>query len=297
MVTQRIQRARLSLEGLSVGDALGEQYFDFPEWIPQRKLPAPRWRYTDDTEMALAIVEVLDRHARIDQDDLAQTFAVRYRNDPQRGYGATAHEILAAINEGVCWRDAAGDAFGGEGSMGNGSAMRVAPLGAYFADDLEAVVREARASAQVTHMHPEGEAGAIAVAVAAAAAWQVRASPPAEAGRRLLEMVIEQTPASDTVDGIRNAIHLAPDAGVDEAVAVLGNGSRITAPDTVPFTLWCAAKHLDDYAEALWTTVSGLGDRDTTCAIVGGIVSLSARRDSIPEEWLLAREPLPPIGS
>ena len=56
---------------------------------------------------------------------------------------------------------------------------------------------------------------------------------------------------------------------------MLGNGSRITAPDTVPFALWCAARHIDDYAEALWTTVSAGGDNDTNCAIVGGIVVLA----------------------
>jgi ADP-ribosylglycohydrolase len=42
----------------------------------------------------------------------------------------------------------------------------------------------------------------------------------------------------------------------------------------------------------MWTTVTGLGDRDTTCAIVGGIVVMSAGLDSIPKQWLEHREPL-----
>ncbi|HEY9611981.1 ADP-ribosylglycohydrolase family protein [Allocoleopsis sp.] len=45
-------------------------------------------------------------------------------------------------------------------------------------------------------------------------------------------------------------------------LAVLGNGDRISAQDTVPFALWCAAQHLDNYQEALWLTVKGLGDRE-----------------------------------
>ncbi|MEA5594520.1 ADP-ribosylglycohydrolase family protein [Rivularia sp. UHCC 0363] len=65
--------------------------------------------------------------------------------------------------------------------------------------------------------------------------------------------------------------------------AILGNGTKVSAQDTVPFTLWCAAQHLDNYEEALWLTVSGLGDRDTNCAIVGGIVSLSTGVESIPD--------------
>lgn len=54
------------------------------------------------------------------------------------------------------------------GSMGNGAAMRVAPIGAYFADDLDKVLSHARASAEVTHGHREGIAGAMATAVASA---------------------------------------------------------------------------------------------------------------------------------
>ena len=77
---------------------------------------------------------------------------------------------------------------------------------------------------------------------------------------------------------------------VEVAMWVLGTGSKVTAADTVPFSLWCAARHLGDYEEALWTTVSGLGDRDTTCAIVGGIVALSCDPSAIPAAWLAARE-------
>ena len=55
--------------------------------------------------------------------------------------------------------------------MGNGGAMRAAPLGAYFADDLVLCADAARNSALVTHTHPEGVAGTIAVAMAAAMAW------------------------------------------------------------------------------------------------------------------------------
>jgi len=63
----------------------------------------------------------------------------------------------------------------------------------------------------------------------------------------------------------------------------------------VPFSLWCAARHLDDFTEAMWTTVSGLGDRDTTCAIVGGIVACAVGEEGIPKAWQSAREPLPRV--
>ena len=71
------------------------------------------------------------------------------------------------------------------------------------------------------------------------------------------------------------------------------NGTLVTAQDTVPFVLWCAAQHLDDYPEALWLTASGLGDVDTTCAMVGGIVASFTGMAGIPPEWQAQREPLP----
>lgn len=293
----RMERVRMALEGLSVGDAFGEKFFgpwsSISSLLENRRPPRPPWWYTDDTAMALGIAEVLARWGGIDQDDLARTFARRYCQEPSRGYGSGARQILSAISMGTPWREAAYQAFRGRGSMGNGGAMRVAPVGAYFADDLEAVVAQARASAEVTHAHPEGQAGAIAVALAAAFAWRFRHAPATIQGTKLWPFVLEHTPPGQTHEGLLQASLLPADAPVETAVRVLGSGQKVTAPDTVPFTLWCAARHLDNYEEALWTTVSGLGDRDTTCAIVGGIVALSAGRESIPSAWIEAREPLP----
>lgn len=179
--------------------------------------------------------------------------------------------------------------FGGGGSMGNGGAMRFAPIGAYFADDFAAVVENARRSAEVTHAHPEGQAGAIAVAVAAA--FVARGGADAD---KLFDVVLAHTPNGETRAGIEQASRLPRGYDVRTAVSGLGNGTQVISQDTVPFCLWCAARHLGDFPEALWTTVSGLGDRDTTCAIVGGIVALDSRV-TIPVEWIARRESLQAI--
>ncbi|HEY1859700.1 MAG TPA: ADP-ribosylglycohydrolase family protein [Gemmataceae bacterium] len=292
---ERMARVRLALDGLSVGDAFGECFFHPARVITlvggTREVPAAPWRYTDDTEMALAIAEVLDAHAGIHQDELARVFARRFRSNPNRGYGATAFEILGAIGRGENWHKASREAFGGEGSMGNGGAMRVAPVGAYFADDFSAAVDHARASAAVTHGHADGQAGAIAVAVAAAWAWQNHANPQRNP-QALFETVLEHMPEGGTRRVLVHAATVPFGIPAPQAAAVLGSGQKVVSWDTVPFALWCAARHLDDYAEAMWATVSGLGDRDTTCAIAGGIVALSAGHAGIPTEWLAAREAL-----
>jgi len=294
--TIRLRRAAQSLEGLSCGDAFGERFF-LPDavahsMIQERAIPAPPWFFTDDTVMALSILETLAEHREINPDSLAVSFAGRY--DASRGYGPAMHKLLPAIRrQPQAWRTEAAALFRGQGSYGNGSAMRVAPLGAYLADDPASIAEQAGLSSIATHSHDEAVAGAVAVAVAAGLAWQMKNSGRPPDSQEFLECVHQQLPDSHVRKGIRNAIELPTETSVDIAVARLGNGSAVTAPDTVPFALWCAARYLGNYEEALWATASGLGDRDTTCAIVGGIVVMYAGVQSIPAEWLQHREQIP----
>jgi ADP-ribosylglycohydrolase len=290
----RLGRAAVSLEGLSVGDAFGERFFVHPDvvegLIRSRAVRSPPWGYTDDTAMALSIAETLRRHAGIEQDLLAASFAERF--DPPRGYGAATYWLLTRLRRGESWQELAPNLFDGEGSYGNGAAMRVAPVGAYFADDLGSTAEHASRSAVVTHAHPEAVAGAVAVAMAAAWAWRLRGSePPGCAG--FLDLVLPHIPDSIVSRRVRQARDLDQDCSVELAVAALGNGEQVAAQDTVPFALWCAGHQLDHFEEAMWLTVSGLGDRDTTCAIVGGIVACFTGVEAIPTEWRQAREPLP----
>ncbi len=289
-----MERARLSLDGLAIGDAFGEMLAAGcaqARTRVERGLLAGPWIHTDDTEMALAIFETLHRHGRIEQNYLARRFAERFRRDPDRGYGQMARTILRAIVAGVGWEIAAAAAFDGAGSMGNGGAMRVAPLGAYFAEESDSVLRtEAALSAAVTHSHSEGKAGAIAIAVAAAAAWKLRGRPRDRASAEMMDAVYEQTPDGETRTGLARALKLPFSTPPEIAGRTLGNGSAVTAPDTVPFVVWSAARHLDDYREALIDTVLADGDCDTNCAMVGGIVALSAGLESIPEDWREAKE-------
>ncbi|MFD4432358.1 ADP-ribosylglycohydrolase family protein, partial [Nocardia sp. NPDC058497] len=94
----------------------------------------------DDTEMAACLVAELRAQGAIDQERLAAGFARRC--DPGRDYGHATVTTLRRIRDGVHWREAAGAAFGGQGSCGNGAAMRVAPLGAFYLNDPERIVAE-----------------------------------------------------------------------------------------------------------------------------------------------------------
>ncbi len=300
----RLARARLSLEGLSIGDALGERFFFWglraPLMIARRELPPAPWEYTDDTRMALSIVAILHEYGAINQDALALHFAKLYVEEPRRGYGPGMHDLLPAIHAGASWREAAPALFGGRGSFGNGAAMRIAPLGAYFAADLDRVAVEAERTAVITHTHPEAAAGAIAVALATAHAIRsCEESAPVLDWRAFIDAVLLHVPASEVHDNIQTARDLSDDLTIKEVCARIGNGSRISAQDTVPFVLWCAAHHLHDFEGAIWTTLSGFGDIDTNAAMVGGIVAPAVGWEGIPTVWGHAREALPdwlPVG-
>lgn len=286
-----VVNARLALEGLSVGDAFGENFFRRDRtMVARRELPDGQWRYTDDTNMALSIYHLLCQKGEIDQDALALGFAAHY--DPLRGYGPGAGRLLRQIGAGGhWWQDAARSLFGGQGSYGNGAAMRIAPLGGFFADDLDRVVAQAIKSAEITHAHPEGIAGAVAIAVAVALAVRLRGTPP-PTRESLIEMLLPCVPESEVKSGLRRARDLQS-TQTSHATQMLGNGSAISAQDTVPFCIWCAGQHLADFEEALWQTASAFGDVDTNCAIVGGIVAAYVGQDGIPAEWICRREPLP----
>ncbi|MFG3094033.1 ADP-ribosylglycohydrolase family protein [Streptomyces sp. NPDC048202] len=285
----RLERALSSLRGLAVGDALGSQFFvpvNHP-LLKRRELPAGLWQWTDDTEMACSVVSVLAAHQMVHQDELAHSFAAHH--DFDRGYGPAVNRLLRLVREGADWRELAAQLFEGRGSWGNGAAMRIAPLGAWYADDPEQATHQAEISAYTTHQHREAVAGAMAVAAAAALA-AARGGPPSP--EDLLDGVIALVPRSAVGAGLRRARDMLDYGDAATVAAVLGCGRRTSAHDTVPFALWSAARSLGDFERAFWTTAQVGGDVDTTCAIVGGVLA-SGAAGAPPAAWAERTEPLP----
>jgi ADP-ribosylglycohydrolase len=290
---QALARARVSLDGLSLGDTIGrllgrhssKSILDIRQ---SGKFPDKPWTFTDDTNMALSIYENLRLYGHIHQDELAKSFVLHF--DRGRHYGPGARKFADSFREGLTWQEANSRLFNG-GSFGNGGAMRIAPLGAYFADDLAKAVSEAKKATEITHAHPEGIAGGIAVAVATAIAWQHREKSLSRVD--FIEQILPHIPKSDVRQNCLTAQALPNGLSIDEVVLKIGNGSKITAQDTVPYVLYCAGENLHDFENAFWMTASGGGDVDTTCAMVCGIVAVSVGGDKLPTEWLNRREPLP----
>ena len=227
-VTPDLDRARHSLDGLSVGDAFGNRVTWWLDHHPARLPPGP-WTWTDDTHMALSILEILETFGRINQDALAAAFVRRFTEEPHRGYGG-AVTLLMQMQHGESWQTAAPALFDG-GSYGNGAAMRAAPIGACFWTDPAVAAAEAERSAMVTHGHVEGREGAVAVAAAAAIAAQ--SSPPE--GEDFLLATLPFVPESLTRRGIVESLEIPGDPGIRgpvqriEAVASVAGSHDLVA--------------------------------------------------------------------
>ena len=168
---------------------------------------------------------------------------------------------------------------------------RGAPLGAYYAGDPQRAAREGRESAAVTHTHAEAIAGASAIA--AAAALFAASRDHALDRDALFDAVLALVPPSDVRTAVERARDLDPREPPLRAAKRLGADRDISCQVTVPFVLWMASRRADDFEAALWETAAVGGDRDTHCAIVGGIVAARRGRAAIPSAWIEATEPLP----
>lgn len=217
--------------GAIAGDIIGSVYEHAPIKTKDFPLFHRQARFTDDTVLSIAVARaILDK---VDYGSAIRDIGRRY---PNAGYGGSfIHWLLA-------------DGAPPYNSWGNGSAMRVAPVGFAFGT-ADTVLQEAANSAAITHDHPEGIKGAQATALAIFLARQ-------KAGKAEIRDEIEQRFGYDlerTVDEIR------PRYSFD-----------ISCQGTVPEAIVAFLDSMS-WEDAVRNAVSLGGDSDTLACITGGI--------------------------
>lgn len=219
--------------GAIAGDIIGSPY----EWhrIKTEDFPLfqPSSSFTDDTVMTIAIA-----HAILGDGDYAASMKMFGRRYPNAGYGSRFYHWIFEPDVRPY------------NSWGNGSAMRVSPVGFAF-DDEETVLREARRSAEVSHNHPEGIKGAQATALAI---FLARHGESKETIRREIRRRFGYD-LDRTLEQIRPTYHF------DESC-------QGTVPEAI-----IAFLDSKDYEDAVRKAVSLGGDSDTLACITGGIAS------------------------
>ena len=242
--------------GAIAGDVVGSIFEGTPTKSTAFPLFHSESRFTDDTVLTVATAWALLRHRPF--DFAYRDFGARY---PWAGYGARFYQWVRTAEPAPY------------GSFGNGSAMRVSPVGLAFDDERE-VLRQAEQTAIVTHDHPEGVKGAQAVALAVfharrgASKDQIRDAIATRFGYDLAQ----------TTDDIRPRYHF-----------------DVTCQGSVPQAI-VAFLEADSVERAVRLAISLGGDSDTQAAIAGSIAHaffgaipaeiVSGVRRRLPDEFL-----------
>jgi len=274
-----------ALVGTVVGDALGAP---FEGWHRVRRedieTVAERRQlllYTDDTHMMIGIAESLVRARGFDGEDMAQCFVRNYELEPYRGYGPGPPRIFRLIRGGEAWDKAAQKLYGG-GSYGNGSAMRIAPVGVLYYDDTVELREVAYKSSQITHAHNLGKQGAALQAGAIALATSLEPSVPLDRDNFLARLAdyVQDDVFRHKLSSIKE---LLAGSDSDRVVAELGHG--IEAFNSVPAAIYSFLAYPHSFAEAVLYAISLGGDTDTIGAMTGAISGAHLGVEAIPTGW------------
>lgn len=217
--------------GAIAGDIIGSVYEHHPVKTKTFPLFHPQCRFTDDSVLTVAVA-----HAVMGDGDYLHAMRRFGRKYPHAGYGGTFFRWLHS------------DPPKPYNSWGNGSAMRVSPIGFAF-DSVDAVLREAKRSAEMTHNHPEGIRGAQATALSILLARTTK-------DKALVRKEVTEGFGYDlcfTVDEIRPSYRF-----------------DVSCQGTVPQAI-VAFLDSDSYEDAVRNAVSLGGDSDTLACITGGM--------------------------
>ena len=279
-------RAIGALLGCAVGDALGELAFTHASRARLQAAAerAQRLVYTDDTAMAIVIADALVEDGLINAQALGDRFARAFQLEPWRGYGPGPPRIFQTVAEtGRAYEQVARELYGGEGSLGNGAAMRAGPLGVAYRDS-DRLAGACDTASAVTHAHPVGRDAALlvarAVGQAVEAALQDRSIRP-------------HAMAQDLTDGcrseeMRHKMQAVTDylgEGAEPDAVADAVGRSVSAPESVPFAVYAFLAAPDDFRACLEIAMFHGGDRDTLAAMAGSMSGAYLGERAIPDPW------------
>ncbi|HUX98849.1 MAG TPA: ADP-ribosylglycohydrolase family protein [Candidatus Deferrimicrobium sp.] len=290
-----------TLIGTGVGDALGRPF----EGWSRRQIEAevgrisellsntkPAGQYTDDTQLTIAIAESLIRSKGFNLGDLMNRF-IEWLSEPPIGPGYGCISSIEKFKRGFSWEAAASE------SGGNGTAMRVSPIGLFYYNDIPLLIENARMSSVITHRHWAATASAIIVAWSVGYLLQVEELDINDFLNKVASVV--QIPEfknyATNILKIKDFLRKDP---VDALIELGGMGIEppwpnptktrqgFTAPYAMSTTLsafYCFLLSPEDFENSVIEAVMSGGDTDTCGAITGAISGSFNGIEKIPPRW------------
>lgn len=260
------------LVGLAIGDALGMPFegmdaqailagrSQVTEFLPGDGLDAGQ--YTDDTKMMLCLAESIVDNGLLNPEDIARRFVAWFDTGDLRGIGNTCLEAILNLKSGLPWEQSG---HRGKWAAGNGTAMRIAPVGLLDWKHLEHLREDCWSTSIITHNNTEAVAGATVVAYVIA-----RLTIGDLDSTALLAEAAEFVGASEVARNLLQAHSLlSSNTSTDMALKTLGTGGYVV--ETVASALYCFLRSPSDFLSSVSSAVLAGGDTDTTAAVAGAI--------------------------
>lgn len=284
------------ITGLAIGDALGMPFETetplstrLASWSGgyeassyHRLKPG---QFTDDTQMSMALATSLLRHKFYDPGDASRAYLSWFTSGDCRGIGTSTRQAMERLAHGHEWH-----ASGIEGAEGNGSAMRIAPLGLFHhrgTDRLGAAAHWARIDSAITHKSEEAKEGSAAMAVAV--------SHLSSGGSKedLLQAVMSHTEKSRTryaLEDIYRAIRRGDtfrEVVTSKDWLLSGVGAHVVQTVPAAFVMFLYGENFPD---TIRNAIRMGGDTDTTAAMTGALAGAFYGFEAIPKDLLKGLE-------
>lgn len=251
--------------------------------------PFPFGQYSDDSQLARELMQSYATCGKFDPADYAERIVKTFVEKRIIAFGYSTKEAVKRLCQGISWEESGAP----PPAAGNGSAMRAAPIGLFFYDKPEMLVRAAHDQGRITHKDPRSSAGAVAISGAVASVLRNNIINPESFISTLARWTGTISPAfSSELRKLPDWLSLPP----EEAAAVISGagfdpefidddewkGISGYVISSVLWSLYSFLKTPDDYLETICTAISAGGDTDTTAAMAGAVSGAYLGIDAIP---------------
>lgn len=273
-----------AMVGMALGDAIGELAYRFPRraHLYAQIADSDQLFYTGDTALGIALAESVLSTDEVDIEHVGKTIRHTVQTEQSRCFGPGLPRILKAVEEeGLRYSEAARQMYKGQGSLGNGAAVRVPAVGLlyYHSPDL---YDQAVNSAKATHMHPLGTDGAAVTAKAIAQSILLKAHQLDTA------IFCEQLAEFAKTPEMKGKMLRVGDLIADNEMpmkAAQQLGRSITVHESMPFAVFCFLRSHESFEDALVTAISNGGDCNTLGAMTGAMSGAYLGIDAISPMW------------
>jgi len=295
------------LIGQCLGDALGfvvegfspeackryvEDYLITGQKIEFGRFPFPFGQYSDDSQLARELIQSYVACNKFDPNDYAERIRLIFAEKRIVGFGYATKQASKRLSQGIPWEDSGTP----PPSAGNGSAMRAAPIGLFFFDDPQRLIKASHDQGRITHKDPRCSAGSVAISGAVSLVLKGKQIHADSFVSVLSEWVGNiESGFSAELTKLNQWITMPPDKAVTyiskaglPADYVDEDGWRGISPFVVSSVLWSLYSFLrspDDYMATICTAISAGGDVDTTAAMAGAISGAYLGIGAVPSHF------------